>query len=206
MKDYYKILEVNNSASQDVINKVYRTLAKKYHPDSNPESKEEAEKKFKEISEAYEILSDEQKRKKYDEELEAYNSSQSPHVSFEEYERLKTYVTQLKNQLDYLQQKENSNPNNINLNTNNINQNNTNVSNENSNRSSINRTNQNPYYNSFKRVKYRVVNKGFKRDFKNFIANILALALTFLIFYVAWHIPFIKNAILPLITLKIPNI
>ena len=70
MKDYYKILEVNPSASQDVIAKVYKILVKKYHPDlQEPNNIKQAEEKMKEISEAYEKLSDEQKRKEYDEEL-----------------------------------------------------------------------------------------------------------------------------------------
>lgn len=63
--DYYKILEVTKSASEADIKKAYRKLARKYHPDLNPNNKE-AEKKFKEINEAYEVLSDPEKRKKYD--------------------------------------------------------------------------------------------------------------------------------------------
>ena len=72
MKNYYEILEVNKKASQETISKVYKFLAKKYHPDANPDNKQEAEEKFKEISEAYEILSNEEKRKEYDEELHDY--------------------------------------------------------------------------------------------------------------------------------------
>jgi molecular chaperone DnaJ len=63
--DYYKTLNIDKNASQDEIKKAYRKLAIKYHPDKNPGNKE-AEDKFKEISEAYEILSDENKRKEYD--------------------------------------------------------------------------------------------------------------------------------------------
>lgn len=62
MKDYYKILEIEENASQEDIKKVYRTLSKKYHPDVNPDGAE----KFKEIAEAYSVLSDPEKRKKYD--------------------------------------------------------------------------------------------------------------------------------------------
>jgi molecular chaperone DnaJ len=69
-RDYYQILGVSRSASQDDIRKAYRKLARKYHPDINPGNKE-AENKFKDISVAYDVLSDPQKRKLYDEFGEA---------------------------------------------------------------------------------------------------------------------------------------
>ncbi|TPE45954.1 DnaJ C-terminal domain-containing protein [Pontibacter mangrovi] len=64
-KDYYNILGVDKKATQAEIKKAYRSLAKKYHPDKNKGNKE-AEEKFKDISEAYEVLGDEEKRKQYD--------------------------------------------------------------------------------------------------------------------------------------------
>lgn len=65
MTDYYKLLGISKSASQDEIKKSYRKLAMKYHPDKNPDDKD-AEKKFKEINAAYDVLKDEKKRKIYD--------------------------------------------------------------------------------------------------------------------------------------------
>lgn len=64
-RDYYEVLGVSKTAAQDEIKKKYRKLALKYHPDRNPDNKE-AEGKFKEAAEAYEVLSDAQKRQKYD--------------------------------------------------------------------------------------------------------------------------------------------
>ncbi|MGV3587181.1 MAG: DnaJ C-terminal domain-containing protein [Adhaeribacter sp.] len=64
-KDYYKVLEVDKSASKEQIKKQYKKLARKYHPDVNPGNKE-AEEKFKALSEAYEVLGDDEKRQKYD--------------------------------------------------------------------------------------------------------------------------------------------
>ncbi|XP_010548385.1 PREDICTED: dnaJ homolog subfamily B member 1 [Tarenaya hassleriana] len=64
--DYYNVLKVNRNASDDDLKKSYRRLAMKWHPDKNPNSKKEAETKFKQISEAYDVLSDPQKRQIYD--------------------------------------------------------------------------------------------------------------------------------------------
>ena len=64
-RDYYEVLGVDRGADEATIKKAYRQLAKKYHPDMNPGDKE-AEKKFKEASEAYAVLSDAEKRRQYD--------------------------------------------------------------------------------------------------------------------------------------------
>jgi curved DNA-binding protein len=74
-KDYYQSLGVARTASADEIRKEYRKLAMKYHPDRNPNDKQ-AEDKFKEINEAYQVLSDPQKRARYDQLGSAYNNYQ----------------------------------------------------------------------------------------------------------------------------------
>ena len=64
-RDYYEVLGVAKTATPEEIKKAYRTLGKKYHPDANPGDKE-AEEKFKEVGEAYAVLSDPDKRRQYD--------------------------------------------------------------------------------------------------------------------------------------------
>ena len=72
-KDYYKVLGVSRNASADEIRKAYRKLAMQYHPDRNPDDKQ-AEERFKEINEAYQVLNDPQKRAHYDRLGSAYSS------------------------------------------------------------------------------------------------------------------------------------
>ena len=82
-KDYYELLGVKKNAPDDDIKKAYRTLAKKYHPDKNKGNKE-AENKFKEISEAYAVLSDKEKRDQYDRMgREAFSGGANPFAGFD---------------------------------------------------------------------------------------------------------------------------
>lgn len=76
IKDYYKVLGVSADAGEDEIKAAYRKLAKKYHPDSHPGDKT-CEEKFQEINEAYSVLSDADKRKKYDEEVQTRSSTRT---------------------------------------------------------------------------------------------------------------------------------
>ena len=74
-KDYYKVLGVEKNATPDDIKRAYRKLAKRYHPDKNPDDKQ-AEEKFKEINEANEVLSDSEKKARYDQISNSYSSWQ----------------------------------------------------------------------------------------------------------------------------------
>uniref|UniRef100_A0A7N0T6J2 J domain-containing protein n=1 Tax=Kalanchoe fedtschenkoi TaxID=63787 RepID=A0A7N0T6J2_KALFE len=76
--DYYKVLQVDRGASDEDLKKAYRKLAMKWHPDKNPNNKKEAEAKFKQISEAYDVLSDSQKRAIYDQHGEEGLKGQVP--------------------------------------------------------------------------------------------------------------------------------
>jgi curved DNA-binding protein len=87
--DYYKVLEIDKNASEADIKKAYRKLARKYHPDLNPNDKE-AERKFKELNEANEVLSNPENRKKYDQYGENWEHG-------EEYEKAKQQQQQYQN-------------------------------------------------------------------------------------------------------------
>ena len=83
MKDYYSLLEINKNADKNTIKNAYKKLALKYHPDKNIENKNEAENKFKEIAEAYEVLSDEQKKYNYDNGQNIVINNHNPFDIFE---------------------------------------------------------------------------------------------------------------------------
>lgn len=116
MKNYYKILEVNENASPEVIEKAYKVLAKKYHPDVQTKDKLYwAENNFKQISEAYETLSDLESRKKYDLDLGLdangvdYYSKYTDLYSEKEKLQQELHREKFKNQSnEYINQKENS--------------------------------------------------------------------------------------------------
>ncbi len=91
--DYYKILGVSKTASEEDIKKAYRKLARKLHPDLNPKDKE-AHKKFQQINEANEVLSDPEKRKKYDQYGEQYGENWEKAEEFEKSRQSGTYSGQ----------------------------------------------------------------------------------------------------------------
>lgn len=195
MKNYYDELEVSKSASKEVIEKVYKVLAKKYHPDTTKEDdKQVAEEKFKIISEAYEILSNDEKRKKYDLELEQSN----PTISYEEYinvvnqrDSLNHALNNLKNEFYKLKNSNNANKQYYNTGNqtqyNQINSNFNNSFHTNYQNTTPNYTNTNSNNNSKKRT-YYYTSTGkpasafdyFKYRIKEFISNIGLLLLSIL--------------------------
>ena len=212
MKDYYKILEVNKFASQEVITKVYRTLAKKYHPDSNPENIQEAEEKFKEISEAYEILSDEEKRKAYDAELEEYYNAQRT-ANSEDYENLKSYVSDLENQISYMQQEEQynneetayqNNTQTTNNNSQNINNRAYDTANNKGFQDAINKAYHDSYVNTLKSLGYKIrYKKTFKQRVKDFVTVVLSIIVFVILLIVAWQFETVREIFEPITSLNI---
>ena len=101
MANLYEILEVSEKASKEVIDKAYKVLAKKYHPDlQKEEDKKSAEIKMKEVNEAYEVLSDDEKRKEYDLKLEEERRQ-------EEYEKAQSLNNQNQSYNDYNENNQN---------------------------------------------------------------------------------------------------
>lgn len=189
MENYYEILEVNQKASKEVIAKVYKILAKKYHPDTTTCDKQEAEEKFKKISEAYETLSDDEKRKQYDLELESQGNDS---VSVEEFMNLKNYCIELENTLNQYS------AGNFNY-TNNTNYNNFSQNNEfqaQAYQDAVNQAYHDAYINNLKSMGYKIRYKQtFKQKFKNLLALIITFSILFIIFYILWNIPSTQQAI-----------
>ena len=202
MKNYYEILEVNKKASQETISKVYKFLAKKYHPDANPDNKQEAEEKFKEISEAYEILSNEEKRKEYDEELHDYEASTSQQtVSAEDFLKLSNYCKELENALKQSSSGRGKNSANNYSSTGNASSQYSPQSNqaeeqarEQAYHDAVDRAYHDTYVNTLKSMGYKIkYKKTFKEHVKNFVTLILSIVATILIIKIALSIPAIQR-------------
>lgn len=172
-KNYYDILEINKNASQEIIEKAYKTLVKKYHPDLQENNlKIKYEEKIKEINEAYEILSNPEKRKSYD--LTLKNNE----ISNEDYNNLYNENVQLKNEINNLK--------------------NTNYQNNYSNQEDIEKEYQQAYeqayYNAYirnlKKLGYKI---RYKRTYKDYLALLLTIIFLAVLGFILWHIPFIKN-------------
>jgi len=179
MKNYYEILEVSETASSEVIEKAYKTLAKKYHPDVFPKDKLFfAESKFKEITEAYEVLSNSELRKNYDIKIGINTSLDDKYNNlYSEHEKLKQEINNIKinnESQKYINQEQN-----------------------------INRfVKPNPSY--FKKyinqVGDMIQNERQKpaeersRDFKALILTIIIIPILLFIF---WKVPFLRNIIFP---------
>ncbi len=93
MKNYYEILEVNQKASKEIIEKAYKVLVKKYHPDVNAKKAQENNQKIKELNEAYEVLSNDFLREQYDNELKKEKSTLE-NVTFQKESSLNEEQTQ----------------------------------------------------------------------------------------------------------------
>lgn len=208
MKNYYDLLEVSHLASQEVIEKAYKTLVKKYHPDLQNDDihKQEAEQKMKEINEAYDIISNPEKRSSYDQELKNLELEQ---------QKLHEKEIQQQSQNIYYENEnlysEDSNKNNYKK-TNehfykNVRENK--KANANYNDKPIDKILQNQqiqfeiekqkaieqaYYDAYiQDLKNRGYKIKYKKTFKEHVKNIFIILILILILFLVFQIPFVKN-------------
>mgnify|MGYP003299131925 FL=1 len=222
MKNYYDLLEVSEKASPEVIEKAYKTLVKKYHPDLQPDDKKkEAEEKIKEINEAYEILSDKTKKENYDSNL-AYQRKKEEQAKYANMNRNTTKNNTNSRSYQNYSQNQNSagyNDNNSNYTShpqkrvihkpkmqdippefddfndfqNDYNNIMNEVYNNAYNNAYTNAYNQ-AYINNLRNMGYDVkFERPLKERIKIFFSSILAIIIFLVICFILWHIPFIKN-------------
>ena len=192
-KNYYDILQVNKNASPEVIEKVYKILAKKYHPDLQPDSNKQAsEIIFKEINEAYETLSDPEKRKHYDESLNQLV------VSREEFNKLYNENQLLKQKLYEL------NANHSYTNTMNYNQfnfNHTSAPEEEYFEEEVEKARQQAYEDSYiQDLKDRGYKIKYEKGFIDYLKGFIAIIITICIVFILYNIPFIKSLLMYIFT------
>ncbi len=204
-KNYYDILQINQNASPEIIEKAYKTLAKKYHPDLQEEhNKKEAEEILKAINEAYEILSNPDKKLLYDQNLKNETISQ------EDYDKIYAQNEELKKKLNNLN---NNTAPSINLNS---------FNNSGSKESQLDqeyldkikkeeqelelRKQQLQYQEQLEQAKQKAYhdayiqdlkNRGYKikykKSFKDYLKGIIFIILIIIVLILLWHVPFIQN-------------
>ena len=193
-KNYYEILQIDKNASPEIIEKAYKTLAKKYHPDLQDEAhKKEAEEKFKIINEAYQTLSNPQLKASYDQNILDNNISQ------EQYEEMYKQNQILKNELNNLHRQQTSqytNPNNNMYNNANSNQDTPekrykrNLEYEKQLERARQQAYQDAYIQDLKNRGYKI---KYKKTFSDYIKSLISIIIVFSILFILWNIPFIHN-------------
>ena len=196
-KNYYQILEIDKNASQEIIKKAYTTLAKKYHPDLQEDSqKHVAEEKIKLINQAYETLSNEEKRKQYDLKLSTteIDTDKLIHENSEFKDKLNKY-TSIQNQKPNYTPENNinstNNPNSINHKATYNNHNyNRNLQYQNEIRKAREQAYHDAYVQDLRNRGYKI---RYKRTLKDYIKNFIALICTIFIVILVFQIPFVKK-------------
>lgn len=203
MKNYFEILEVDVYASDEIINRAFKLLAKRYHPDTQDEAKKAwAEEQFKLLNEAYEVLSDKSKRDEYTKKLEFERDDKLNKLLLENAD-LEIQVEDLQRQLDDLKSFYSSSPNYIGSNYTNFNVNED--LNKNFSQNMYNK--QNLYNNITSTPKYTATHQSYNEEpvyyesyyhpIKNKLKNLLAFLITLgvIIFtsIVIWNIPYTRS-------------
>ena len=181
-KNYYDILQVNKNASPEIIEKAHKTLAKKYHPDlQTEENKKQAEEILKEINEAYEVLSNLEKKQNYDKllmEQEKINFSASQkNESFQNTSTEDTQCTKeelLKQQIQYQEQLKREQ--------------------EIAYQQQLQQARQKAYYDAYiQDLKNRGYRIRYQKSLKDYIRGIITIIIVILVLFLLWQIPLIQN-------------
>ena len=211
-KNYYEILEIDKNASPEIIEKAYKTLAKKYHPDLQDDAhKKEAEETLKKINEAYETLSNPEKKSIYDQTIESHSISEDDYNDL--YEQNQILKEQLKHTNESLNRNSNTQytQNNFshsqepNTRANPIHSQETN--NARNYEEDLKRREENLYYQQqlqnareqayhdayIQDLKNRGYKIRYKKTFKDYVKDFIALVIFVLILVLLWQIPFVKN-------------
>lgn len=171
-KNYYEILEVDKKASNEIIEKAYKTLAKKYHPDlQSNEIQKEYEEKMKLINEAYSVLTDDYKKNTYDEQL------QNNIVSIDDYKKVLQENAALKQEIQRLTGEQTQQTYN-------------NMQYQEQVNRAVNQAYQDAYVQDMKNRGYKI---KYKHTFKQYRNLIISIAVVILIFILIWQIPFVKK-------------
>jgi len=192
-KNYYDILEISKNASPEIIEKAYKTLVKKYHPDlQNNENKKDYEEILKKINEAYEILSEPQKKQAYD------NSLQDSYISEEEFNNLYEQNKILKTELNNIKKSNINNSSNNTCNTNNNYSQNINnkISEEYKKQlnNEIRKASEKAYYDAYiNDLKNRGYKIKYKKTFRDYLNDFIAFIILVVIIIVIWQIPLVHN-------------
>ncbi|MBR3163156.1 MAG: J domain-containing protein [Clostridia bacterium] len=165
-KTYYDWLEVSKKASPEVIEKAYKALIIKYHPDLQQENKQNSEEIIKKINEAYSVLSDSSKRAQYDASLQARALEQKQQQSKSDYniKQQQTYDAQdYKTQnIDYQKQ--------------------------------VDAARRQAYHDAYiQDLKNRGYKIRYKKSFKDYVKIAITIFIIFLVFWIIWQIPFVRN-------------
>lgn len=183
-KNYYDWLEINKNASNEIVEKAYKTLVKKYHPDlQEGEKKLEYEEILKHINEAYDTLSDSIKRQSYDAQIEESSYAE------DNYQNLYNENQQLKNEINNLNIKNQSQEYQNKINQEQYNQNNDTEYNKKMN-DAINKAYYDAYIQDLKNRGYKI---RYKKTFKDYLHMFIAILVVILFWVILWQIPFIRN-------------
>ena len=183
-RNYYDILEINKNASPEIVEKAYKTLVKKYHPDLQDDiSKKTAEAKMKELNEAYDVLSSPEKRELYNKELEQLEKevqakTQSQFNGYEVYQQKlvkkeKEKELNEEKEIEYARQQV-------------IRQ----TQYEQEMQNAINKAYYDAYIQDLKKRGYKI---KYRKSLKDYIKGIISIVLTIFILFLIFQIPFIKN-------------